>query len=313
MDKFTCKACSQKISSSIFHVSDFYDGGNKEYAYGLCNLCGSISLTEDVDDNSLYHENYYSIKSSNISKFARIINYFKLKLKYILLKKENKLILSHNIFLSEFLKYADDKQNGKYLDVGCGVGEFLKTLSIFGYKDLTGIDPYLPNDFNSPPGIKITKGSIDVECQVYDGIIVHHVLEHVADPTSFMQSVRSSLSDDGLVFLSLPVKGVIFEQYREFAYTLQAPHHKFLINRRHLKNLLNSIGFKVISEKVDNFSTRPWLIMSELWKNGICEKLYRPALDCLVDATVTQRLDELAFNSAKIENGENLILVLKKI
>jgi SAM-dependent methyltransferase len=85
------------------------------------------------------------------------------------------------------------------IEVGCGKGAFLEQLQRDGY-EITGLDPAYEGSnrairkeyFSSSTGIKA------------DGIILRHVLEHVADPVSFLALLRDANGGQGKIYVEVP-------------------------------------------------------------------------------------------------------------
>jgi len=88
--------------------------------------------------------------------------------------KDNKIIIKY------ILNKYDKKTN--IIDIGCGNGELLNTLSKKGYNNLTGIDFKIPNNNN----FKFVKVDINKEeissTQKFDLIISSHTIEHLKSP-----------------------------------------------------------------------------------------------------------------------------------
>src|SRR5438067_2045110 len=63
------------------------------------------------------------------------------------------------------------------VDVGGGNGELLRALMGLGFRDLTCVDPYLPED-STPQGIKVLRTTLASVERVFDIVMYHHSLEH---------------------------------------------------------------------------------------------------------------------------------------
>lgn len=85
------------------------------------------------------------------------------------------------------------------VEVGCGKGHFLEHLLSSGY-EITGVDPAYEG--HSPAVIKapFTRG-LDLSA---DGIILRHVLEHIADPVAFLSSIAAENGNRGLIYIEVP-------------------------------------------------------------------------------------------------------------
>jgi SAM-dependent methyltransferase len=109
-----------------------------------------------------------------------------------------------------FLGERYDLEGGLVLDVGCGNGEFLQTLSrvIPGARGL-GIDPALDSDRSLADGrVRLVKQvfSSDLVQEWPSLVVCRHVLEHIPDPLEFLASIHAAVARFGAVpcFLEVP-------------------------------------------------------------------------------------------------------------
>lgn len=137
----------------------------------------------------------------------------------------------------------------RILDVGCGAGGLLDSLSGLGFISLAGMDP-------APAcAVEVTRrghrgivGTLDDhplgEGSLFDGILLSHVLEHVREIDSALESVRRMLSNCGWIYVEVP-------DAARYGECLIAPHQDFNLEHinhftaESLKNLLEFHGWKV--------------------------------------------------------------------
>lgn len=131
--------------------------------------------------------------------------------------------------------------HGKVLEIGCYSGEFLKRFDNLGY-DCWGLDlhpgylDYCRKHFN----LKVSQGTVfDFnfdECS-FDFVIFHQLLEHLADPNSFLKEIYRILKEDGFIFLSVPSTfGVKFN--------VDMPNHLFYYSEKSLRFVLEKHNFE---------------------------------------------------------------------
>jgi len=85
------------------------------------------------------------------------------------------------------------------LEIGCGKGTFLEKLRAIGY-DIVGYDPSYTG--NSP---HIQKDVFDQNSRAgADGIILRHVLEHIANPLDFLIKLRECSHGSGRIYIEVP-------------------------------------------------------------------------------------------------------------
>ena len=97
-------------------------------------------------------------------------------------------------------------KRGKLLDVGSGLGYFLKVAIKNGWR-ATGVEPqasaaeYCKNIL----GIDVYSGFVDdLELESFDVVTLWDVLEHVHDPLNFLSRCIESLVPGGLLIFSVP-------------------------------------------------------------------------------------------------------------
>ena len=148
-------------------------------------------LYDAVYDSSAILERYYkilSLSSNSSDNFSRIERWHKYAYQHV----------------------AQDKKKQKYsvLDVGAGLGVFLKGLESDQSLILSAAEPnpvavdHLINNV----GVNVYNGYIqDLDLkEQFDFITLNRVLEHVSAPIEVMGSVRGLLNDSGLVYIELP-------------------------------------------------------------------------------------------------------------
>jgi len=162
---------------------------------------------------------------------------------------------SHRILLRLIRRYA--KRGGRLLDLGAAGGElgaaarghFGRT---FGFEYNADCIATLRDHFD---GAVIT----DLETMEnlparLDAIVLADILEHLRDPKAMLALVRSSLADDGLLFVSVPnianvtVRlGLLFGvfEYRDRG-ILDHTHLRFYTKRTIIREIENA-GFRIVA------------------------------------------------------------------
>lgn len=102
--------------------------------------------------------------------------------------------------LDDVLALIDEHFTGAtILEVGCGKGAFVELMRARGHA-ATGIDPAYEGEarhivrahFNPDAGISA------------QAVVMRHTLEHIADPLAFLDLVRTSNGNGGLIYIEVP-------------------------------------------------------------------------------------------------------------
>jgi hypothetical protein len=85
------------------------------------------------------------------------------------------------------------------VEVGCGKGKFVELMLSRG-ADITGFDPAYEGASN-----RIRKVYFSEEIGIHArGLLLRHVLEHIADPVSFLKRLAKANGGQGLIYIEVP-------------------------------------------------------------------------------------------------------------
>ena len=137
----------------------------------------------------------------------------------------------------------------KILDIGCGDGYLLNLLADLGYKNLTGIDLYIPDELAGDNGkFILKKGTIeDAENSCFDLIISHHSFEHMEKPVYTMQQMSSKLKNNGSMILSIPIAGRAGLKIADIIYDTNS------FSYFHLEKLARHYSLKSVKNMMNHF------------------------------------------------------------
>jgi len=129
--------------------------------------------------------------------------------------------------------------NGKVLDVGCGIGDFLT----FRGANTVGIDinplnvNYCKN--NGQEAFLIEGNGYPFNEQSFDSVILDNVLEHLTEPEITLNEISRVLKAKGTLVIGVPGKK---------GYTMDNDHKKFYdegeMDKLLIQNNYTNIGFK---------------------------------------------------------------------
>ncbi len=162
---------------------------------------------------------------------------------------------SYHLDIVNYLNQNYPIEKGFIVDIGCGKGEFLKTLcKQFPKATGLGIDPSCEiKGHIKEDEIKNVKFIQDVFKPEYithrpSLVICRHILEHIEEPVDFLESIKQSLKlySDTPFFFEIPDTEWIIENeaFWDFCY-----EHCNYYSISSFSNLLRLSGFKVIKMK----------------------------------------------------------------
>ena len=151
-----------------------------------------------------------------------------------------------------------DVQATSCLDIGAGNGRFLGELNALGFNKLYAVEPNegLAKVLHHK-GYTVETGMMNNErfgTFLFNLINAGDVIEHLVDPTAFIQSLRSKLSEDGLLIITTPNIESIWSRYTYILYKYFSIPWSSLTPIAHLNNfsysslrlLLLSNSFQIV-------------------------------------------------------------------
>lgn len=192
---------------------------------------------------------YYADKYYQEAKGSYEHEYTTDELRYFQVKLEQRL---------EVIRRYNKRETGRLLDVGCGEGY---TLAFFKEKgwSVKGIDfssagiesknPECLSNLVTGDIFNLLKEEINDE-QNYNIIWLQNVLEHVIDPIELLGYLRSLISPEGMVVVTVPNDCSITQlsalkyKYISEKYWVVAPDHLNYFNYESLLNIAEATGWK---------------------------------------------------------------------
>lgn len=240
----SCPVCNSASQTIILESCDFLIT-HENFCLVRCEACGVVYTNPRICEQAIgdyYPPEYTSYAARRDNKLKRYIKYLA---KYIYHDEHQKLacLLRKNNVRT-------------VLEVGPGNGDLIKYLYDNGF-EVTGIEL---NDKCveriKKMGIVCYQGTIEGikdKLLTYDAVIMCHVLEHVYHPKISLKIIHSVLSDNGLLYLSVP--NIFSNEARLFGKYwrgLDLPRHITHFSSETLGNLLENSDYSV--DKIRNMN-----------------------------------------------------------
>ena len=268
-----CKICNNVEGNAVYEVKEQMFGFPEVFTYLECGNCKCLQLMDIPENPTKYYPlNYYS--------FDTVINTENWLSQYLKKKRAEHFLYRKNFpgWLSglkygfppycDWFKIAGVKFNSSILDVGSGNGKLIIDLGKAGYKNLTGIDPYIEKDIYPSAHVRILKKDIEEVTGKFEFIMLNHSFEHMDEPLKILKDLKNILSPTGVLLIRIPtVSSYAWRTYRENWVQLDAPRHIFLHSLESMKLLADQAGFNIREIKFD--SSEFQFEGSEQYKMGI--------------------------------------------
>ena len=266
-----------------------------------CRKCGSI-YTRDV------FVGYERAKGNNpLEEDVRAS-----KTGYTIQMAECVGILHSILFLiqnSSFQQMRNSQKYIKFLDFGSGSGAISNLACAMGVRDVYALDPYtiyqktFYEKYNFP-GIVFSRDKEEIfKYAPFDVVVSSSVFEHLFDPMNELISIYDNMSKGSFFYITNPFMDIDREInqlrnakaiYKKDIICHYHPGHINYLKPKQFKNLVENIGFEVLS-----FSVKPHV---PLTKHSIKQHLYHNSV----------RFAKTAFNLLGVPYNRQAFIVRKK-
>ncbi|HEY5551263.1 MAG TPA: class I SAM-dependent methyltransferase [Opitutaceae bacterium] len=272
----TCRICGSTGEHESFTGREMMFGTRESFAYFKCASCGCLQISEIPGDLARHYPGgYYSFRvalpqTPPISATKRTLKAWRLDAALGRGNIAGRLMIALT-GRPEIPKDIEDlglHSADRILDVGCGNGRFLALLRHAGFQNLTGIDPFMPEDLASLDGIALHRSDVaDFEGE-FDAIFIQHTLEHMPDQLGTMRHLRRLEAPTGKVIVRIPVTGSAAEKrYGTDWVQWDAPRHLFIHSKRSMQRLCADAGLRIA--QVIHDSSEFCLLGSEQYRRGV--------------------------------------------
>ena len=220
----------------------------------ICPFCGNYSYLKNFVSLNIYV--CKKCKIAQTKPTPKNIDYssddFQAQFKFNSIEKLNP-IWRESIYTQIKLLKNNLSKGSKILEIGCGQGIMLKELVKEGFI-VKGIEPSEEATKRAVlDGLDVVEGyfpNAKLSNSKFDAIISSHVFEHIKDPTSFINSITSLLSPNGLLmFTQTNYLGLIPTIQKENWYAWTAEQHYWHFSVCGLIGFLTKRGYSHIRTK----------------------------------------------------------------
>ena len=313
-----CRICQNEEGNISFELTEMMYGLRDVFNYFQCAACDCIQIAAPPADMDKYYPgDYYSYTSDKAIKRSGWFQ--RLQCRNIIREKKSFVgkIITYKYKPPEFYQTLKDLKlfslSSPVVDVGSGSGELLKKFYEAGYKDLTGIDPFIEKDIVYNNSLRIEKKELFDVTREFDAIMLHHSLEHMDHQLEVLKKIYSILSKDGRLLIRIPiVSKPLMEEYGLHVVSLDPPRHFYIHSFKSISLLLEKAGFVIEKLRYDAHEFSLWA--SEQYKNNISlhndpeSHLARKRFSDEQMAKWRARIEELN----KRGESDNLAIYLKK-
>lgn len=161
-------------------------------------------------------------------------------------------------------------EGARVLDIGCGNGNFLRSLLRFGSYELHGVEREgkAADRAARIRGIRLKKGTLargDFPGRTFDAVTLFHVFEHLEEPAEALDIVEEILKPGGIAVFSFPnISSCQSRLFRGRWLHLDPPRHLFFFDPDDFQQILAVRGFDPLYRRFFSLEMNPFGMVQSL-------------------------------------------------
>jgi len=208
--------------------------------------------------------------------------------------------------------FAGKKLNG-ILEVGCGSGGNLELLSCFGKVHAMEMDAYCVEMANTRKICHVKSGSLPDDVpftEKFELICMFDVLEHVDEDVKALKAISERLSDDGILFVTVPAYGFLWSNHDVVL------NHKRRYMKRQLLDVFAKAGMRPVYSTYFNTFLMPLVLLVRAYNKltgkskGDDNKLSPKAVNNLLNKVFSS--ERFIIPGMSMPFGVSILIVAKK-
>lgn len=241
-----CNICNSDNATELFPA-----GKAQVHRIVSCNLCNLMYANPQTDNVSAVEKNHLTSTEDNIDidvdlelKNFTPENHQYLRKQFLQLKDYAKII-----------DFVDKENKGTFMEIGSYAGVFLQEAQKRGW-NVVGIEPLeIPALYSEKIGVKVIREYFEdayIPQESLDVIVATHVIEHVSDPSAFVEKAYTSLKPGGKLILETPTyDSLLFKLLKDRERSVRCNGHIYFFTKQTLSMLVAKFGFRILKhEKV---------------------------------------------------------------
>lgn len=269
---------------------------NKEAVMYKCTGCGLL-FCSSYYDVEVFNDEFYENGGMHIGNDD-----------YMSIEERKKVYIQEDQRRAEDIKeYIEDKE---VLDFGCSYGGFLDAASVYA-KSVYGceVESEAVEYCKSERKYDVVT-DIDENERKYDVVVMSHVIEHLIEPTNYLNKIINHIKSEGYLILEFPNADealvTLYDSaaYKKFTYMSQ---HVCMYNENTIELLLRKVGFRIKDIKyIQRYPLANHMYWLAKGKAG-GHKVWDWLLDDQIDAIYERKLREKKRTDTIIVIAERII------